>query len=359
MDMVKKRAIGLGLAIIVILVMGFGLWWSSTPQRLSRRGYSAEEIATITARLERNSLGPVFETEYLPELAEILQERATPADFRVGKLADYIQAEQKFGFSPELTVRLVNHPDYDQNERYDERKIDILYSEYYVAKNRGRYFSLADEVEPTLEAKEIVARVNANRDREYYAETEAADLELDDLLLVNKYYYLEHDFTVDLVEQDANYGSSGERMEVETYAAFKEMFAAAQAAGHQLYVTSGYRGYEEQEEVFASYVAEGGEDHALKYAAKPGYSEHQTGRAIDVFTPGETTTSFANSSVAVWLAEHAYEYGFILRYPEGKEDLTGYNYEPWHYRYVGREAAREIFERGVTLEEYVAIIENQ
>jgi len=354
MDMIKRWSVGFGLAVAMILVVGLGFWLNSTPQKLSRLGYNTNEIGVITARLSRSEMRLVFESEYLPELGQLLSGETAPADFRVEKLADYIQAQQKYKLQPEVTLRLVNHPDYDASEEYTERTVEILYGEYYLARNRARYFALMRD-KPELRAAEVVAQVNANRDREYYTETEVAKIENGDLLLVNKYYYLDRDFAVDLVEQSASYGSIGERMERATYAAFEELFAAAQAAGYQLYVTSGYRGYEEQEEVFASYLAEGDEEYALKYAAKPGYSEHQTGRAIDVFTPGETTSSFANSPVAAWLAEHAHEYGFILRYPEGKEDLTGYSYEPWHYRYVGHAAAEEIFQRGITLEEYVAV----
>lgn len=350
----RRRIIGFGIAAAIIFAVGFYLLATSTQRKLSNLGYNAEEINAITSKLERKELHPVLETEYLPELVQLLEEREAPADFRVEKLADYIQVQQKYDFAPSLTVKLVNHPDYDANIEYTERKVEILYSEYYLSQRRERYFAMATEM-PDLTAEDIVVRVNAGRYRDYYTETEAAKLENGNLLLVNKYYYLDHDFEVELVEQDASYGSVGERMEIETYAAFEEMFRAAQADGYQLYVTSGYRGYDEQEEVFASYMAESGEEYALQYAAKPGYSEHQTGRAIDVFTPGETTSSFASSPVAAWLAAHAYEYGFVLRYPEGKEELTGYSYEPWHYRYVGREAAAEIQRRGITLEEYVAV----
>lgn len=352
----RWRLFGFGLTVLAILAVGFYLLTTNTQRRLKDLGYSPDEISVILDKLGHDDdVRPVLETEYLPELVQILEERDEPADFRVERLMDYVQVQQKYGFTPELTVRLVNHPDYDPNETYNERRINILYDKYCVGENRARYFVFEENAEAELGPSEIVALVNANRDRDYYTETEAANLENGDLLLVNKYYYLDHDFEVDLVEQDARYGSVGGQMEVETYAAFEEMFQAAATDGYQLYVTSGYRGYEEQEEVFASYLAEGDEEYALKYAAKPGYSEHQTGRAIDVFTPGETTSSFAYSPVAAWLAENAYEYGFILRYPESKEDLTGYNYEPWHYRYVGREAAAEIQARGITLEEYVAV----
>lgn len=352
-----KRLMVFLVIVVAIIGIGWAILENSATRRLSKIGYSKDEITLITEKLRNAELEQILQAGYLPKLVEILAEREAPADFRMGKLSDYIQVQQKYDFLPEVTVKLANHPDYDMNEIYTAQKVDILYDEYYLSENRGRYFAILDE-NPERLAGEIVALVNANRDREYYTETEPANIESDHLMLVNKYYYLDHDFAVEVVEQDASYGSVGERMEVETYAAFQEMFQAALEDGYQLYVTSGYRGYEEQEEVFASYLLEGDENYALQYAAKPGYSEHQTGRAIDVFTPGETIHTFAYSPVATWLAEHAYEYGFILRYPEGKENLTGYSYEPWHYRYVGKEVAAEIQRRGITLEEYVAVFGN-
>lgn len=354
----RKKHCGLiGAIVATLLVFGVGyyFWTNSTTRRLAKIGYKKDEIALIREKISQDYLEMIFSYEYLPELVEILAEREKPADFRIEKLSDYVLMLQKYDFEPEKTVMLVNHTDYNIDETYTPEKIQILYDEYYLTPNLERYFRFLDAGSAEgLKTEELVALVNANRDREYYTETEPARLENGSLTLVNKYYYLDQDFSVETVEQDARYGSVGEKMEVETYAAFEKMFQAAYDDGYQLYVTSGYRGYDEQEEVFASYLAEGGEDHALKYAAKPGYSEHQTGRAIDVFTPGETTSSFAGTPVAKWLEENAHLYGFILRYPEGKENLTGYIYEPWHYRYVGLEAAQEIKSRGITLEEYVA-----
>lgn len=357
--MMKVMRRGMFIVIAAVLVVSGGIYFVMTAdrRRLGHIGYNDEEIEVITAQLERHELPPIFENEYLPELREILTGYAEPADFRSEKLTDYIEVQQKYGFLPEKTLALVNHVDYDATMEYTERRLDILYDEYYVKRNLERYFAMDADADDgrSLSAAEIVALVNANRDHDYYTNTEPARRENDELLLVNKYFYLDREYTVELVEQDASYGSVGEKMETETYAAFKKMFQAAQADGYQLYVTSGYRGYDEQDEVYASYLAEGGEEHALKYAAKPGYSEHQTGRALDIFTPGATTQSFADSPVAAWLAAHAHEYGFILRYPKGKENLTGYNYEPWHYRYVGQAAAAEIRRRELTLEEYVAV----
>lgn len=353
MNRKRHKIIGF-IFIISVVVFGFYLLVTSTERKLAKIGYSADEINFIVSRLDATQMSPILENEYLPEMRQILESQTTPADFRSEKLNEYIQAQRKYSFDPKLTVQLVNHSDYDSDEKYNERRIHILYEEYYLPQNKDRYFALETK-NAEMSENEIIARVNANRDRDYYTDTMEANALSGHLMLVNKYYFLDRAFEVDLVEQNSSYGSVGERMEAETYAAFEKMFQAAQDDGYQLYVTSGYRGYDEQTEVFATYLAEGGEVHALQYAAKPGYSEHQTGRAIDIFTPGETTKTFAASPVAKWLAEHAYKYGFILRYPAGKEDITGYNFEPWHYRYVGQEAAADIQQRNITLEEYVAV----
>ena len=116
---------------------------------------------------------------------------------------------------------------------------------------------------------------------------------------------------------------------------------------------SGYRSYDTQTAVYNGYVAQYGQASADTFSARPGYSEHQTGLAID-FSPIDI--SFANTPQFTWLQANAYRYGFILRYPEGKTDITGYTYEPWHWRYIGTAAATDMHTRGIlTLEEYYAI----
>lgn len=134
--------------------------------------------------------------------------------------------------------------------------------------------------------------------------------------------------------------------------ALEELFAGAAQDGLTLYATSGYRSYSTQKAIF-----ERKGDPNSKSVAKPGYSEHQTGLAMDV--EGETTKgtglteAFGESPEGVWLAEHCHEYGFIIRYPKGKTNITGYIYEPWHVRYIGKEAAQEVTDLGVTFEEYI------
>lgn len=137
--------------------------------------------------------------------------------------------------------------------------------------------------------------------------------------------------------------------------AMEAMFAGARKDGIYLAGVSGYRSYETQKTLYDYYVKVQGKEEASKYSAEPGHSEHQTGLAIDVSgSTGKCAAAdcFADTPEAKWLASHAFEYGFIIRYLKGKEDITGYNYEPWHLRYVGIQTAREIADKGITLEEY-------
>ncbi|MBW4082186.1 D-alanyl-D-alanine carboxypeptidase family protein [Paenibacillus sp. S150] len=137
--------------------------------------------------------------------------------------------------------------------------------------------------------------------------------------------------------------------------ALEEMFAGAKQDGVYLAGVSGYRSEATQTRLFNNYAARDGEEKARTYSAVPGHSEHQTGLAIDLSgTDGKCAAEscFAGTGEANWLAAHAAEYGFIIRYPEGKQAITGYMYEPWHVRYVGKDIAASIAERGITLEEY-------
>jgi len=138
--------------------------------------------------------------------------------------------------------------------------------------------------------------------------------------------------------------------------AFKQMIAAAEKAGCHIKVTSAFRSYALQEELYKGYVNKDGQEDAEHYSARPGYSEHQTGLAADVSAASvnyQLVQSFGTTKEGKWLAENAYRYGFIIRYPKGKEAITGYEYEPWHLRYVGTSVAAEMYQKGITLEEYL------
>jgi len=139
----------------------------------------------------------------------------------------------------------------------------------------------------------------------------------------------------------------------------KQLFDAAKADGLALFMASGYRSETLQATYYNNYVATSGEADANRFSAKPGTSEHQTGLALDIAASSRVCyldQCFANTPEGKWLASNAYKYGFVLRYPEGKEAETGYMFEPWHYRYVGLDLAKTIHDSGQTLEQYFNLL---
>lgn len=142
-------------------------------------------------------------------------------------------------------------------------------------------------------------------------------------------------------------------------AAFEQMAAAAKQAGFELVAFSGFRSYDYQTTLYNNYVARDGQANADRYSARPGYSEHQTGLAFDIGEKGREdlwlTAEFGETPAGQWLANNAHLYGFILRYPKGKEHVTGFMYESWHFRYLGVEIATKVHASGLTLEEYLQV----
>lgn len=135
----------------------------------------------------------------------------------------------------------------------------------------------------------------------------------------------------------------------------QKLFDAALAAGYQPKLVSGYRSYSQQENVYNGYVEQDGQADADTYSARPGHSEHQTGLAMDIGNASgecELNSCFGTTELGTWVAQNAHLYGFIVRYPLGKEEFTGYQYEPWHLRYIGTDIAAKIYETKVTLDEY-------
>ena len=159
------------------------------------------------------------------------------------------------------------------------------------------------------------------------------------ILIANKTYSLPSDYNPGKILPDAQ-------------AAFNEMQAAAKKDGYNLTIVSGFRSYSYQSQLYNNYVARDGKAAADTYSARPGYSEHQTGLAMDI---NNASSSFNNTPEAKWIAANCYKYGFILRYPKGKENITGYMYESWHVRYLGKQLAKEVYDSGLTLEEFLCI----
>lgn len=219
-------------------------------------------------------------------------------------------------------------------------KIEYNGTEKYVSSD---YLEKADEtvtdsVTETESQPQTNAPVSSVTSKGYKIETKDGVTYVDGVLIANKTYSL-----------PKNYGSG---LTKECSDAFSAMKAAAANDGVKLEIVSGYRSYETQERIYNKYVAKDGKANADTYSARPGTSEHQTGLAMDL---NSLSTSFGETKEGKWLAENCCKYGFIIRYPEGKQNITGYIYEPWHVRYVGTDKATAIYESGLCLEEYYGI----
>lgn len=179
------------------------------------------------------------------------------------------------------------------------------------------------------------------------------------LILVNEDYHVPQNYAVKLTKLD-----NGERVDTRIYPALQDMFDAAKEEGLHMIVREGYRTQEDQQKLMDEKVEEYQDKvrvkfvarwYAEKWVAVPGASEHQLGIAVDINADGIHSSG---SEVYIWLEEHAHEYGFIQRYPEDKTEITGINYEPWHYRFVGEDVAKEMYEKDICLEEYIDKIHN-
>lgn len=184
-----------------------------------------------------------------------------------------------------------------------------------------------------------------------------ANLNQGNLILVNKDNALSQDYKPkDLVKVNVKFNKNAtaeERtMRKEAAAALEKLFKGAENEGIELYGLNGYRSYNTQRTLYNEDCKKKGRAYAEQYDAEPGCSEHQTGLAMDV-TNKIYSYNFQTTKEGKWLAKNCYKYGFILRYPQGKEGITGYGYEPWHIRYVGETAAKKMLLDNIVLEQYI------
>ncbi len=193
-----------------------------------------------------------------------------------------------------------------------------------------------------------------NKDEEgFYKNIKLIENPDDVLVLVNKNNQLLSSYIPKNLESiSLKYANKDKYLKKEAKIAFEKLSEDASKLGYRIVAVSAYRDYNYQNELFNYYVKEKGLNYALECSAKPGHSEHQTGLALDVEGSNKDYDNFENSKEFIWMKDNAHKYGFILRYPKGKENITGFKYEPWHYRYVGNDIAKYIYENNLTLEEY-------
>ena len=233
--------------------------------------------------------------------------------------------------------------------------ISFINEKYYINEFLDRYLSYKEN-NNNLDYKEIVKRVNSNLDYTFYDDSKEADISKGMYTLVNKFYYLDKNYVPDdLVDVEPKYARDSARVNKTAYENFKKMADAASEEGLTIIITTAYRNYNFQATLYNNYVRQDGKEQADTYSARPGYSEHQLGYSIDVTNKSRVSFGeFENTKEFAWLKENAYKYGFIIRYTDANQYITGYMPESWHYRYVGLDIAKYIYENNITYEEYYA-----
>ncbi|MDD3187229.1 MAG: D-alanyl-D-alanine carboxypeptidase family protein [Bacilli bacterium] len=346
----RKRKINYKLiltitAIIILLILIVYKPKNEETNKLEELGYNSEEIELIN-NLNETNITYITDSQYNELYIDLIQN----TDFIEDNFEKYIEYINQNNCSIDDAVYLVNN---NIDKEYNENLVNLIKEKYYISSNLDRYYNYLINY-PNLSTNAIISYINSNLDYDYYSTDYSADLSKDILVLANKYYVLSSDYEPsDLYNITSTYGGNGQYIRKEAYDNYIKLYNDITSAGLTLVVRSSYRSYSYQSTLYNNYVATDGTTLTDTYSARPGYSEHQTGLAIDV---GNSYTSslgdFEYTEEFVWMQENAYKYGFILRYPEDKTLITGYMYEPWHYRYVGVDVATYIHENNITFDEY-------
>lgn len=234
----------------------------------------------------------------------------------------------------------------DENVSHDFSMYNDIY--YYDSNNLSRYKSFSAK-NPNISPEDIIWLVNANLDRNFYDKAEKIENTEDEIILVNKYNYLPNDYVPkNLVDIE-----NGKQATEATAKAFEEMKENAAIEGLSINVVSAYRSIDYQKNLYKQYVKRDGKELADTYSARAGYSEHHTGRALDISAEDMDMNNFGNTQEYKWVAENCWKYGFIIRYTEENKNITGYQSEPWHITYVGTDISGIMHNQNISsLEEY-------
>ncbi len=353
------------LAIIFCIFLGIFIFYEKQIYDLTKIGYSRTSSKNILFSKNKDYVMSIGENKTLNLAFE-------SNDFDENNLENYSKIKYvphkhliqninkllKIGYSnSDINIILSHGTDESVSEftkRDKVRYLEEFFSfDFAKLENYDRYVQYSDETGDS--EYDTVLYVNLNLDQDDYSDpVTVSKFSLD--MLVNKHRQLKEDFVPsDLTTIDAKYASD-DALECSRLAlnAFVEMYEAAEKDGYHLVINSSYRSYQDQVDLTELYLKTYGQSYVDKYVAKPGFSEHQTGLAFDIGS--RDVNIFANSKEYTWMQDNAYRYGFVLRFDKRYEDLTGFRSEPWHYRYVGKDIAKYIYEHNnMALEEYYAI----
>ncbi|MCI8446448.1 MAG: M15 family metallopeptidase [Bacilli bacterium] len=276
-------------------------------------------------------------------------------DIKLKKTIEYKLT--KIGYTEKETQTILDNTKNEESNiilkrEYHKSIPNLLIQKYFMFDRLERYLAYIDKNEKE-KISDVISIVNANADYNFYENIEKTDTSKNYSLIVNKHYELGKDYAPDdIVPCSTMYAYDNNSLREEAYNAFKRLFNAAKADGHTIIINSSYRTYDWQNEFYNDYKLTHGQSKADSIAARAGHSEHQSGLAIDVASFNNPSANFEDTEEFTWMSQNCYKYGFILRYPKGRENITGFEYESWHYRYVGIDIATEIHEKNITFEEY-------
>lgn len=244
---------------------------------------------------------------------------------------------------------------YTKEEKEKLEKIDYINEKinYFKWDNIDRYIAYKEK-NKDLSNEKVVLYVNIGIDNEFYTNTNTSPKQHTNEVLVNKYYYVGENYVPEnLTAINSKYQSGGKKLTKEAADAFNELAKDAKEAGYTIRAVSTYRSFSYQKTLYNNYASKDGTTKADTYSARAGYSEHQTGLAVDVDNAKISYTKFGQTDEFNWMKENAHKYGYILRYTKENEFITGYKNEPWHYRYVGIEIATKMKQENIpSYEEY-------
>lgn len=348
--------------IILLFLVGFGFLFYQI-HKIEKLGYSREASKNILFSSKKDYILSIGENKLLNAAFE-------SDDYDENNLDSYSKIEYqdqkniirninaliKKGYSNnDISIILAHGSDEDVLDFSKKDKVKYLEEFYSIQYAKLKYYDqyVSYSSETGEDEETTVLFVNLGMDKEEYTDAVVVS-EFSTDMLVNKYHKLDSDFEPEnLVEFEKEYRNDDVQMGVKVAVdAFKRMSLAASKEGLGLVINSGYRSYQDQEELCETYRSLYGDNYVKRYVAFPGYSEHQTGLSFDI---GSTSSNiFANSKEYPWMLENAHKYGFILRFSKKGENITGFRSEPWHYRYVGEKIATYIYEHDITFEEYYA-----
>lgn len=312
---------------------------------LEEQGLTGEQAGLVRVRLVQNS-GLLDRLEAGTLSREELFCLAQPG-CQLPWLEEYA-AQVRGGLDPAQAVEAVNLAHAPQPEPES-----IFFALPNCRPERLERYAAWGEAHPEADAGTVVRTVNMDLDRPFYSAPQRVE-EPDSLeVLVNKYYSLPKDYSPQVEALGDGYGAGSLRREAAQ--AFRAMADGARAEGIRLRSVSAYRSYRTQQALYQGYLNKDKRAVVDTYSARAGHSEHQTGLALDINT-ASSSDHFERTSAYAWLQANCAQYGFLLRYPQGKEEITGYRFEPWHYRYVGTEIAAACMSQNICYEEYLAAL---